>query len=371
MTAHADLVCFSHLRWDYVHQRPQQLLSRAARDRRVYYIEEPIFEGAAARLTLHPTLEGVVVVRLTLPSAIEEDAIPLFLRDLVDELLGEGSLDSYVLWCSTPKAMHLARDLRPIAVVYDRIDETVATQMAAFEHQLRVAADLVFTPDPDPYEASSLQNHHAFPGGADITHFAAARERLDTPADQPPAPRVGFFGLIDERLNLDLVDGLAELRPDLQVVMVGPTTATMAGRLPHRKNLRWLGPRPYEILPAYLAGWSAAFLPLVRHPTSRPHNAHRIPEYLAAGCPVVSTSVAALIEPYRGLDLVRVANTPTELSRAIDEAIREDAMLRRARADRWLATIAWDQTWQGMDELITAAVAVRKAQRASGAMRAI
>ncbi len=369
---HADLICFSHLRWDFQHQRPQQLLTRAARDRRVYYIEEPVFAGAAARLTLHPTLEGVVVVKLTLPAAIEEDAIPLFLRDLVDELLGEGSLDNYVLWCSSPKAMAFARDLRPIAVVYDRIDEAslspeISARLAAYETQLRVAADLVFTLDPDPYEthATGHRNLHAFPGGADIAHFAPARNALVCPPDQArlAGRRVGFFGVIDDRIDLDLVAGLAELRPDLQIVMVGPAAVTAAARLPHKhRNLHWLGPRPYADLPAYLSGWDVAIMPLAQR-GSRPHNLMRIPEYLAAGRPVVATPVPSVVDPYRALDLIHLASTPAELSAAIDAALREDVHVRHARADRWLGALAWDQTWQGMDLLISAAVEARTAQR--------
>lgn len=356
MTGHVDLICFSHLRWDHEFQRPQQLLSRAARDRRVYYIEEPTYAGTAPRLSLHPTLEGVIVVRLTLPEAITDDAMPGFLRDLVDELRAEGALDTYVLWCSTPKAMAFARDLQPLAVVYDQLDDALADDGDA--------ADLVFTPDPDVYESGERRsrNHHAFPGGADIAHFAKARQPHPPIGHLHAGTRVGCFGVFDDRIDLALVGALAELRPDLQLVMIGPATDVLAARLPHRRNLHWLGPRPYEDLPAHLAGWDVALLPLVRH-GSRPHNFLRVPEYLAAGLPVVATGVPEVVEPYRALELVRVADTADDLARAIDAALREDKHVRLARADRWLGTIAWDKTWQGMDALITAAIAARAEHR--------
>lgn len=323
--------------------------------------------GAAARLATHVTAEGVTVVRPTLPSAIDPDAIPLFLRDLVDQLVGERAIDSYVLWFETPLAMAFARDLRPLAVVYDRLDEiattpAVAERLAAYEIQLQLAADLVFVGEPDPF-APAPARAYAFPGGVDTAHFARAREALPPPADQAalPGPRVGFYGVIDDRVDLDLVDGLARLRPDLQLVMIGPVVGS--ARLPRRKNLHWLGARPYRDLPAYLAGWDVALLPLARHSNTVPHGISRMPEYLAAGRPVVATGISHVVEPYRALELVRLANHPAAMSAAIDEARAEDAVARHARADRWLATIAWDQTWQGMDALITAAVAARSARR--------
>jgi UDP-galactopyranose mutase len=377
MSAHADLICFSNHSWELSQRRPQELLSRAARNRRVYFVEAPELAGAAARLATHVTAEGVTVVRPTLPSAINPDAIPLFLRDLVDQLVGESAIDSYVLWFDTPLAMAFARDLRPLAVVYDRMEEAaptpeVAARLAAYETQLRLAADLVFTGEPDPF-APANDRVYAFPGGVDAAHFALARTALPAPPDQAKIPetRVGFYGVIDERVDLDLVDGVARLRPDLQLVMLGPSTLGSSARLPKRKNLHWLGPRPYRDLPAYLAGWDVAILPLARHGAGRPHGVSRVPEYLASGRPVVATRIAHVVEPYRALDLVRIADNPADVAAAIDAARHEDAAARLSRADRWLATIAWDQTWQGMDALITAAVAARSSekQKAPSSMR--
>jgi UDP-galactopyranose mutase len=371
MGSPVDLICFSHLRWDFVYQRPQHLLSRAVRDRRVYFVEEPAFGGGTPHLELHSTSEGVTVVRPMLPDGMHATSVPLCLRSLLDELLQRTESERYVLWFYSAKAMAFARDLEPAAVVYDRVDELpafpgAADATAAYEAQLLAAADLVFTVGPSAYETTAPSPRlHAFPGGVDAAHFALARGALPTPPDQAaiPRPRVGYLGPIDERLDLDLVAALADLRPDLQLVMLGPVVVGPA-RLPHRDNLHWLGRRAYDELPAYLAGWDVALLPLARNASTRATRPTRMPEYLAAGRPVVATPVPDVVGPYRPLDLVHVADTAPAMARAIDDAMHDDAAARLARADRWLARISWDRTWEHMDALIAEVVAERAAGRA-------
>lgn len=372
MSNRGDLICFSHLRWNFVYQRPQHLLSRAAKERRVFFFEEPELGGRTAHLDIQDTPEGVTVVRPMIPAGIDNSAMNGVLSRLVNELVATRAINDYVLWFYTPMAMPFTSQLSPRAVVYDCMDELSAFQGAPpsliqHEAQLMAAADVVFTGGRSLYLAKRDRhpNIHAFPSAVDADHFARARTHTADPDDQAgiPHPRVGFFGVIDERLDIELLADLADLRPDLQIVMLGPVVKIDPATLPQRPNLHWLGGKPYPELPSYIAGWDVAIMPFARNAATRYISPTKTPEYLAGGRPVVSTSITDVIDPYLGLGLVRIADTGAEFAAAIDAARAEDPDQRQARADRWLAQISWDKTWTAMDALIEAAVDARSLER--------
>jgi UDP-galactopyranose mutase len=373
MNEQYDLICFSHLRWEFVFQRPQHLLSRAARDRRVFYVEEPLREPGPAGLSVRRSPEGVMIVQPIVPRDTAPADEPAIVRSLVDDLLAEFQIERYALWFYTPMALPLAHHLQPIAVVYDCMDELTGflgapAGLAHLELQLMAGADVMFTGGRSLYQAKRGRhpNLHAFPSAVDVPHFAQARAAVDEPADQAaiPHPRVGFFGVIDERLDIALLDAVARLRPDLELVMIGPVVKIDPATLPQAPNIHWLGGKSYAELPRYIAGWDVAILPFARNAATRFISPTKTPEYLAAGRPVVSTSITDVVHPYGELGLARIADAPLAFAAALDAALAEDAAGRLRRADRWLEQMSWDRTWAEMDALIDAAIELRAEPRA-------
>jgi UDP-galactopyranose mutase len=369
-----DLVCFSHLRWDFVYQRPQHLLSRAARTRRVFFIEEPVFDGGSMYLELSQRDCGVWVGVPHLPEGLQSSvALEAVQRGMIDRLFGERAIRDFVAWYYTPMALSFTRSLHPLATVYDCMDELSAFRNAPpalgeRERELFKRADLVFTGGQSLYEAKRNQHHavYAFPSSIDHPHFTQARDIAVMPEDQEriPHPRLGFFGVIDERLDLELLDGLAAARPDWHIVMVGPVVKIDQATLPRRPNIHYLGGKSYKELPAYLAGWDVALLLFARNDSTRFISPTKTPEYLAAGKPVVSTSIQDVVRAYEDSGMVRIADTTDDFVEAVEAALSEPPHLRSewlARVDEFLAHTSWDQTWEEMSQLIGNAVSARRA----------
>ena len=366
--ANYDLICFSHLRWDFVTQRPQHLLRRCARERRVFFVEEPLFdlsEGAKAVLDVSPRSDSVTVIvphfAANLPVAVWDDTQKSL---LLPYFAGE-DVERYVLWFYTPMAVSLAAAFHPLAVVYDCMDELAAfhgasSLMKKRETLLFGLADLVFTGGQSLYEAKTLQHPrvYAFPSSVDNAHFAAARSPQADADDQAgiPHPRLGFYGVIDERFDVPLLTGVAELRPDWHWIILGPVVKIDPATLPHAPNIHYPGGKTYDQLPAYIAGWDVALLLFARNESTRFISPTKTPEYLAAGKPVVSTSIRDVVRPYGDRNLVRIADAPADFVAACEAAMAEDAPGRQARADEFLSRMSWDQTWNQMAELIAQVV---------------
>lgn len=365
-----DLVCLSHLRWDFVYQRPQHLLSRCAKERRVFFIEEPIFDGGPARLDVSTREDGVCVVIPHLPtgeiSEVTRDAV---LQGLIDSLFESHAIKNYALWYYTPMALAFTRHLKPLAVIYDCMDELSAFKGAPpalreREAELFERADLVFTGGQSLYEAKRHQHPHiyAFPSSIDAAHFAQARAITEDPADQSniARPRLGFFGVIDERFDIELLDGLAAARPEWQLVMIGPIVKIDPADLPRRENIHYLGGKSYKELPAYLAGWDVALLLFARNESTRYISPTKTPEYLAAGKPVVSTSIRDVVRPYGQQGFVHIADTVDDFVAAVEAAMNEDEHERLRQVDAFLAQTSWDRTWANMNELIEAVISAHR-----------
>ena len=365
MTTRPDLVCFSHLRWDFVYQRPQHLLSRCAEQRRVFFVEEPIFSNSSMRLEVRETDSGVYVVVPHLPEGLRSEiAITAVLKEMTYRLFLENAINDYVFWYYTPMALRFTSHFSPIAAIYDCMDELSAFQGAdsnlpALERELFRRVDLVFTGGQSLYEAKRNQHSsvYAFPSSIDATHFGKARNTSVDPPDQAdiPHPRLGFFGVIDERFDRELLDQIASKRPDWHFVMIGPVVKIDPATLPQRANIHYLGGKKYSDLPAYLAGWDIALLLFARNESTRFISPTKTPEYLAAGKPVISTSIQDVVRPYGELKLVEIADTPEDLIRAAEKILLrsrsgDDEWL--ARVDAFLANVSWDKTWTQMCTLI-------------------
>jgi UDP-galactopyranose mutase len=370
-----DLICFSHLRWNFVYQRPQHLLSRAARDRRVFVIEEPIYDNSSIHLDISECENGVWVVVPHLPEGLRSEiATNAVLREMIDRLFVEREIQEYVLWYYTPMAMSFTSHLKPVATVYDCMDELSAFKGASpslreREQQLFRCADLVFTGGQSLYEAKRNQHKsvHAFPSSIEQRHFAQARNELISPEDQKdiPHPRLGFFGVIDERFDIELLEQIAAARPAWQFVMIGPVVKIDPSILPQRANIHYLGSKSYKQLPFYLAGWDVALLLFARNEATRFISPTKTPEYLAAGKPVVSTSIQDVVRPYGQKKLVRIADKSAEFIKAIEELLGQSAEERvewLSRVDSFLSTMSWDDTWSRMSDLIEGVETQRRAK---------
>jgi UDP-galactopyranose mutase len=363
-----NIVCLSHLRWNFVFQRPQHLLSRAAREGRVLFVEEPVESLDGASLTVTEQ-DSVLVCVPRLPAKARKLEQTRMLRDLVSSAVRTHMPHPYVLWLYTPMALPFSRQLRPAATVYDCMDELSAFAGAPKvlrkrEGELFQKADVVFTGGQSLYEAKRFRhpNVHAFPSCVDAAHFERARTIRHDPADQRgiPRPRIGFFGVIDERMDYDLLRGLASARPAWQFVFVGPTAKIEPANLPRAANIHYLGAKSYAELPAYIAGWDVAMLPFARNEATRFISPTKTPEYLAAGKPVVSTSIRDVVRPYGQRGLARIADTVSDFTAAVETALVEDPIERLRAGDAFLTHLSWDGTWTRMKQLIEQVVVRRR-----------
>ncbi|WP_447985935.1 glycosyltransferase family 1 protein [Nitrospira sp. Nam74] len=367
----ADVVCLTHLRWNWVFQRPQHLMTRAARARRVFVVEEPVRSGSEAALEITTPAANVWVVVPRIPEHIQGDALQEAQRTLVDLLLRQQGISEYTLWYYTPMALPFTRHLSPVSAIYDCMDQLSAFAgaplgLSTLEAELLARCDLVLTGGHSLYEAKRDAHHnvHAFPSAVDVHHFAAARTCPVQPEDQRgiAAPRIGYYGVIDERLDLALIDGLARARPDWQIVLVGPVIKVDATILPRARNIHYLGAKRYEDLPTYVAGWDVAMMPFARNEATRFISPTKTPEYLAAGKPVVSTSIRDVVRSYGECGLVRIADTVDTFVSAVELSMQDNSAARIMRIDEHLKDQSWDKTWSRIEALMaetTARAALR------------
>ncbi|MDQ3871567.1 MAG: glycosyltransferase [Chloroflexota bacterium] len=364
-----DILCLSHLRWRFVYQRPNHLMARAARDRRVFWIEPPVLSAGAPCLNIEQPEENLFVAVPHLPEDVPVNGGAPYLRGLLDELFARHAIDRPVLWYYTPLALRFTTHVDPAAVVYDCMDELGAFSqapplVAELEPELLRRADLVFAGGESLYE--NKRAHHArchlFPSSADVGHFRVARGPLRDPPDQARLgrPRLGYMGVIDERINVELIARVAEVRPEWQLVLLGPVAKIDEASLPRRANIAYLGQKSYEELPAYLAGWDVALMPFAHNRSTRLISPTKTLEYLAAGRPVVSTSVRDVVHRYGESGLVRIADSVDGWVGAVEDALVEDSGRRESLADAFLTDLSWDRSWAAMASLVRDAVRTRE-----------
>jgi len=356
-----DLVCFSHLRWNFVYQRPQHLLSRFATRYRVFFIQEFSDDPSGDGYAIARSEEQVWIVTPHLSSAAG-DNLQERQRKIVDQLFREQQINEYICWYYTPMSILFSDHLQPVLTIYDCMDELAAfkfadPQLSKAEQLLFSKADLVFTGGNSLYEAKKHQhsNVHCFPSSIDQSHFSIARSSAPPYGDQEkiPHPRLGFFGVIDERFDIELIGAAASLKPDWHFILIGPVVKIDPGILPRLENLHYLGSMTYRELPGYLAGWDIALIPFALNESTRYISPTKTPEYLAAGKPVISTAITDVIRPYGEMGLVHIVANAEEL---VDKASTELRKTNRtewlSKVDEHLATNSWDITWERMEELI-------------------
>lgn len=360
------LVCFSHLRWDFVFQRPQHLMARFANDGIVVFWEEPRIAAdlGEPRLDIRRCPQsGVIVVTPELSVGDERQ------DETLGRLLGaflEGQTAPLVRWYYTPMMLPFSEYLPAECVVYDCMDELAnfkgaPASLLPLEERLLAQADVVFTGGHSLYEAKRGRhsNIHPFPSSVDVRHFAQARSGMDEPHDMIglPRPRLGFYGVIDERMDLALLAHIADARPDWTIVMVGPVVKIGESDLPRRPNILYLGNKAYAELPRYLQAWDVALMPFAINEATKFISPTKTPEYLAGGLPVVSTPITDVIRHYAGIEGVAIAGTPDAFVEACDTALAfGPGGSWLTGVDAALADMSWDRTYRQMADLIEASI---------------
>jgi len=363
----APIICFSHLRWDFVLQRPQHLMNRFGRTRQIYFFEEFIpTDHHSPYLEFHPYAgTEIVSVRPRLPHDWDEQRRTAGLAQLLDQMLRLQRIEKPILWFYSPVMFSFASHLEASAVVYDCMDELANFRFAPpglkeIEAELIQRADLVLTGGVSLYEArkSMHDNIHAFPSGVELEHFASVRSGVTPAADiaNLPGKILGFYGVIDERIDLGLLDHVARARPDWSIVMVGPLAKIGHHELPRRPNLHFIGPRNYQDLPAYLAGWNVALMPFAINEATRFISPTKTPEYLAAGLPVVSTPIADVVRTYGDTPGVEIAGTPEAFIAACERALTLVPADFLPAVDEKLASMSWDASFAAISRLLDAAI---------------
>jgi len=366
-----DLICFSHLRWDFVYQRPQHLMSRFAKQFRTFYIEEPVFHNAGDTYRIKLTDENVWVVTPLLNESLPDNlSIRNRQMNLLNLLFLHKNITEYITWYYTPMALKISSHLKPKMVIYDCMDELSAFKFAPAELKIMEAelfsrAQVVFTGGQSLYEAKKNAHHNIFPfpSSIDKAHFSQARKKLVEPADQKGIPqlRFGFYGVIDERFNIQMIKEVAQKRPDWQLVLIGPVVKINPDDLPKLSNIHYLGSKSYNELPFYLSGWDIATIPFEKNESTKYISPTKTPEYLAGGKPVISTSITDVVSPYGEKNLVYIADdADTFISAAEKELSKKPAEVKRwlATVDSFLKNVSWDYTaGQMMDRIKEALLA--------------
>jgi len=376
-SARPTLLCFSHLRWDFVFQRPQHLMSRFAREMEVVFWEEPMEAGRREtpflKVRQAQGFPNVRVVTPYLPEGMDEAAREAALERLL-EAHSSALSRPLIAWYYTPMMLPFSRGLDASVVVYDCMDELSKFRFAPerlldLEAELIERAALVFTGGASLYEAKKHRHPsvHCFPSSVDREHFARARRELPQPADQAglKRPRLGFYGVIDERFDIDLLRQVADMRPDWSFVMVGPVVKISEEELPRAANIHYLGGKTYDELPAYLSGWDVALMPFALNESTEFISPTKTPEYLAGGKPVVSTPVRDVVRTYGQLEGVHIACDAEGFVRCCDKALAQarEGGEWLAEADLMLSSASWDTTQARMAGLVAEAMGEKAESR--------
>lgn len=346
-------------------------MTRFSLQHRIFFIEEPVLDSDRYYFEAYKDESSdVTVITPHLPPNLESAQLITCQKTLIGKILDFYRIDKYVVWHYSPMSYAFSAHLRPLYRVYDCMDELsnflfAPPALKENEAGLLEIADIVFTGGNSLYEAKRSAHNHifSFPSSIDKAHFGKARELRCSGEEEPidqrriGGPRLGFFGVIDERLNSHMLRELAELRPNWQYILIGPVVKIDPASLPAAKNIHYLGAKPYGELPRYLAGWDIAMMPFALNASTMFISPTKTPEYLAGGVPVVAPSVKDIVTPYFHLGLVAIADTAEAFIEAAEQILAQGmAPGWQEKVDDFLFSMSWDRTVEEMARLIEAGI---------------
>ncbi len=368
-----------HLRWDGVWQRPQQLMSRMARRRKIGFLEEPIFLQNGEQPYLHVReSQGVTIAQPHVPPQDEwlpqvSESNQRIIRELVQPFIREHGFTNGIRWHYAPMAIYLQELQQPAAVVYDCMDELSAFRgappaLVQCERQLMSQADLMFTGGLSMYlnKREHHGNCHRFDSGVDLEHFAQATEPMTPVPDDArdsPRPILGYYGVIDERMDYDAIRALSAAFPEGTVKLVGPVTKVDPAELPQAPNIVYVGQRSYADLPRYLKAFDVALVPFADSSATRFLSPTKTLEYFAGRKPVVSSPINDIVENYA--DTVWIARNPEEYVASVREALSGNNGERLERGIGYAREKTWDAIVQQMESLLMDTVSQKSLKAAA------
>ena len=378
------IIVHSHLGWDWVWQRPQQFLSRFSKTHQILFVEGPVpsEEVTAAQVEMREVSEfpNITVLRMKMPASRWMDGawVDKERRRLVQEVLA-GPLglrfDSPVQWFYDPMAITaFAGHMDESAIVFDCMDQLsqfkgAPKELIRRERELLAIADVVFAGGPkigrDKIKYNS--NTHSYGCGVDIKHFAKARDkRTEVPADVAslPGPVFGFFGVVDERMDYELVAAVADAHPEGSVVIIGPMTKIDPASVPQRSNLHWLGGRDYQQLPSYVKAFDVCLMPFALNEATEYINPTKALEYMATGRPVVSTPVEDVVLQFSAV--AKISSSSEDFVRLCTEAAKQPDEAAIKRGLMLAQRNSWESIVEAMDGHIRDVLSAEVATASTG-----
>jgi glycosyltransferase involved in cell wall biosynthesis len=347
-----DMIVFCHLRWQFVYQRPQHIISRLSSTMKILFIEEPLHQhtkensGNLIKVSemlhvLQPNVDNIESIAGILPEYIKNKSIP-------------------VGWFYSASFSPLLEQLNFETVVYDCMDELslfkgAPAHLINQEKYLMAHADVIFTGGKSLYESKKQlhANVHCFPSSVDQTHFAQALNGITVPNDviNLQSPVVGYYGVIDERIDLELLHETAKRLPNVSFVMIGPLAKIEESDLPKESNIHYLGMRSYDELPNYLKAFDVAMMPFALNDATKYISPTKTLEYMAAGKPIISTKIIDVVRDYsRCVSLIETADEFCEaITFLFDKTDRQSLELEYYKI---LQKTSWDATADKMKSII-------------------
>lgn len=348
-----DMIVFCHLRWDFVYQRPQHVISRMAKNYKILFVEEPWHRPEEKGSRLNRVSDMLHVLQ---PNVTTIDQIGNVIREYSDvnsDMIG---------WFYSPSFVPLLSGFNFSTVIYDCMDELslfkgAPAELIEHEHYLIANADIVFTGGKSLYESKAKlhDNVHCFPSSVDRAHFAKALNGIAVPEDiaAVQSPIVGYFGVIDERINMQLLDEAAGKMPEVSFVMIGPLAKIGEHDLPRRENIHYLGMKDYKELPGYIKAFNLAMMPFALNDATKYISPTKTLEYMAAHKPIISTAITDVVRDYA--HCVSIVKDANDFENAVTaELSKETGIIMNDDYDQILERTSWDSTVAKMQSHIKA-----------------
>ena len=353
---HYDMIVFCHLRWSFVYQRPQHIITRMAKEYKILFVEEPVpfGEGEENTFEMEEINQNLHILK---PKTKDIAGI----RQVLKSILKSKSFE--IGWFYSASFSPLISNFSFERIVYDCMDELslfkgAPAELIDQEKFLMSEADIVFTGGKSLYDSKSGKhaNVHCFPSSVEREHFGKALSELEIPDDIKHMEKsiVGYFGVIDERINMQLLHKVSTLNPNISFVMIGPVAKIGEEDLPRESNIHYLGMKSYEKLPNYLKAFDIAMMPFALSDATKYISPTKTLEYMAAGKPIISTAIKDVERDYS--HCILIIATAEEFSRKIKEILQRKEGTYTKEYEDILNKTSWDSTAKAMNDLIKTTV---------------